>query len=475
MRTHIISCAIAALFCFGIAGCSTMPASSTDATAVKFTMPEFDNYTLDNGLTVYLLPQKEVPLISMAAVVRAGSIDDNPSGIASLTARSLMLGTHRQTKAQIEQIADGLGASITAGADKEDSFVLAQFMSKDSATMVPLFANIVQTPSFNSDELNKLKQRQIAGLSQAKESPRAVINRYFEQFLFAEHPYAKPVSGNRDSLAAITAKQVRQFYDDYYQPQDSAIIVVGDFDVGQMKAQLQQLFGQWREGSQVARSDLDKQLPKLDKPRVLVVNKPDALETTFLIGGIGISRDNPDFIGLEVVNTILGGRFTSWLNDELRVNSGLTYGARSHFNTHAHAGVFTISSFTNKKTTQAAIDLALKTYAKLWQQGVDAKTLASAKAYVKGQFPPNYETNQQLVSLLKDMYIYGLDEEVINSFDEQVDKLTVADTKRLVTQYFPQQNLQFVLIGNAAEIMPIAKQYGEVKVVNINDIGFSAN
>ena len=225
----------------------------------------------------------------------------------------------------------------------------------------------------------------------------------------------------------------------------------------------------------VTQPDLSANLPKLDESRVLLVNKGDAIETTFLIGGQGITFDNPDSVGVTVVNTILGGRFTSWLNDELRVNAGLTYGARSGFSEYSKAGIFKISTFTKSSTTEETVDLALKTYSRLWKTGIDQATLDSAKAYVKGQFPPKFETNGQLAGLLSDMYLYGFDDNFINDFQAKVDGLTVADTKRLVNAYFPQNNLQFVMVGNAEKIAPIAAKYGKVIQVDIKDVGFKAN
>ena len=211
-----------------------------------------------------------------------------------------------------------------------------------------------------------------------------------------------------------------------------------------------------------------------NKPKVLLVNKSDATESTFLIGGKGISQSNADRVGLSVINTILGARFTSWLNDELRVNAGLTYGAGSRFSSYSKDGVFAISTFTKTETTIEAIDLALKTYARLWEKGIDQATLSSAKAYVKGQFPPKFETSSQLASLLVNMYGYQFDETYINTFEQQVNSLTVEKSKQLIAKYFPQENLQFVIVGKAADIKEKVAKYGDVSIVDIKDVGFKA-
>jgi predicted Zn-dependent peptidase len=200
-----------------------------------------------------------------------------------------------------------------------------------------------------------------------------------------------------------------------------------------------------------------------------LINKDDAKETTFYIGAPGISRNNPDFVSIEVVNTLFGGRFTSMLNDELRVNTGLTYGASSRFSPLKTGGSFVISTFTAGKTTEQAVDKAVEVLNTLHEKGVDEKSLASAKNYVKGQFPPRYETAAQLASLLTQMYWYNFDESFINNFQKNVDGLTVEKAKQIIATYFPKEKLQFVMVGKAADIKKIAEKYGTVTQVEITE------
>lgn len=437
-----------------------------------FGIPDYEKYVLANGLIFYLMPQKEVPLITVNAVVRAGAVNDTAAGVAGMTIQSLLLGSEGKSKTEIELMVDSLGASIYTDVGKEGSYLGADFMAKDSDVMLSLVQKLLLSPNFNEVEFAKLRQREIAGLAQAKESPRSVINNYLDKLIFGLHPYGNSSSGDRLSLAEIDVSQLKIFYKRYYQPSNTAITIVGDFDVAQMKPRLDKLFGQWKNVAPIIKVDLKSAQSRLDASHVLLVNKSDAIETTFLIGGKGIARDNPDYVGLKVINTVLGGRFTSWLNDELRVNASLTYGARSEFIAYSEGGIFRISSFTKSETTKETIDLALKTYARLWEKGMDQATLDSAKAYVKGQFPPQFETNGQLASLLSDMYLYRFDDRFINDFQSNVDSLSLVATQRLIREYFPQKNLQLVLIGNADKIATIAADYGEVVQVDIQQVGF---
>lgn len=447
-------------------------AAASSAHAGEFKLPAFETTRLPNGLTVYMMERHDVPLVAVRAVVKAGAVNDGAqAGLANLTGDGMLLGSAKHSKAQIDQAFDFRGAMLSGGGSVEQSTVAANFARKDTDTLLPLFAELVQQPSFDAAELDKLRSRKVNGLKQAKESPRQVVGTYYRAMLFGHTAYANPPSGTVNSLSALKRDDVQAFHKRYFRPDNAALVVVGDFKPAEMRKKVAALFGHWKaEGPAPQRADYGK--VQADKPRVWVVNKSDAIETTFLIGGPGIARNDPDYVPLQVLNTVLGGRFTSWLNDELRVNSGLTYGANSSFATLSQAGTFSISSFTALPKTEAALDLALKTYERLWSKGIDQETLDSAKAYVKGQFPPRYETSEQLASLLGDMYANEVGRSQIDNFMKDVDSLTPERAKQLVEKHFPRRNLQMVLVGKAAEIGKIAAKYGEVANLEITADGF---
>ena len=239
-----------------------------------------------------------------------------------------------------------------------------------------------------------------------------------------------------------------------------------------MKQSILNLFQVWQPRNVSAENPISAPNIQFNKSRVLLVNKNDARETTFLIGEKGVSRDNPEFTEIQVINTILGDRFTSWLNEELRINSGLTYGVRSAFVPYKSTGTFLISTFTATKNTEQAIDLALNVLNRLHTTGISEEVLNSAKNYLKGQFPPNYETSGSLANLLTAMHYYNFDESYINNFEKQVDKLSVSKANEIVRKYFPKENLQFVIIGKASEIRDKVKKYGEIIEKEITEDGF---
>lgn len=446
---------------------TTLTGFSSATNAADFTLPKYEKMVLGNGLTVYLMKQDEVPLVDVVAIVKAGAVSDGKAGLAQMAASNLLLGTKSLSREAFQEKLDFIGAQTSTGADLEYSYLNASLASKDIDTVLPLLRDVLINPAFDKTEFEQQKARYLADLERQKESPRAKVGAFFNALLYQEHAYANNVGGNVESVQSITLENVKDFHSKWFSPKNSAVIVTGDIDPKAMAKKLKKLFGEWK-GKAIS-ANVSAELPQPSESTVLLVNKSDATESTFVIGGPGIKRSNPDFVAVSVVNTILGGRFTSWLNDELRVNTGLTYGARSGFSANKQGGSFTISTFTKTSTTTDAIDLALKTYAKLWQQGIDADTLNSAKSYVKGQFPPRYETSSDIAFLLGEMFVYDFDESFINTFTQQVNKLTVERSKEVIAKYFPQKNMQFVIIGKADEIREKVKQYGKLIEADIKD------
>ena len=443
---------------------------SSNLSAQGFKLPNYNTFKLPNGLTVSLMEQHDVPIISVSVILPAGAIYDyDKAGLASLTALSLKHGTKNFPKTKLDEELDFLGANVDTYATKEFAGLSSNFASKDKSKVLNIIKEIILNPVFDAAEFEKEKSRLLVSLGQQKESPKSVIGSYFDALLYGNHVYANVKNGNKSTVGKLTVNDVKDFYKTNYKPNEAAISIVGDFNANEMKATLTKLFSGWEKSAAKTNNLASKQINLPTENRVLLVNKGDAKETTFYIGSPGVSRNNPDYVAIEVVNTLFGGRFTSMLNDELRVNSGLTYGAGSRFNNLKNGGSFYISTFTASKTTEPAIDKALEVLKNLHTKGIDATALSSAKNYVKGQFPPDYETTEQLAGLLSQMFWYNFDKSFIDNFEKEVDSLDLAKANQIIAKYFPKDKLQFVLIGKSEDIKKIAEKYGKVTEVQIAD------
>ena len=429
----------------------------------QFKIPPYETYTLDNGLTVYLLEKKNFPLISFAFANNTGSIKDGEHyGLSAFTVEALKFGTENFSKSEIDSIFNFYGSELYLNPGYDFSTISSTVIKDYFDKLFDVFSEVVTKPKFDEIEIEKRKQRWIVELDQAKESPRAVIGYYFNKFIFGDDIYSNPVTGLKSTINKINKDLIVSFYNQNYHPANSAIIIVGDFNYTEMRDKIEKSFGKWNPEHQRIIYDFRLQKKTFKKSRVYLIDKDNSTETTFMIGGFGVPMSNEDKIKIEVINTILGGRFTSWLNDELRVNAGLTYGARSRFSFYNYSGTFAISSFTQTKNTETAIDLALKTYKRLFEKGIDEQALNSAKNYLKGQFPPNFETSYQLSNYFIQKFIYGLDDSYINQFEETIDNFSINQTKEIIEKYFPKENFQFTIIGKASEIEKAVSKYGEV-------------
>jgi zinc protease len=436
-------------------------------------LPPYKKVKLKNGMTVLLMQQREVPLISFNFIVKSGAVADpaGKEGVASMTAGLLRKGTKTRTADQISGELDFVGGTLNADAVHDYTTGTAEFVRKDIAKGLELLSDVLLNPTFPQGEVAKLQSQSIDAVKAAKDEAFGVVGVYYNSFLFGTHPYGRPADGDERSLAAITRADVERFYQTHYTPSNTILAAVGDFDAAEMERMLSEKFGAWPDRAAPATA-LAEPAPATGR-RLLLIDKPDSTQTFYYIGGVGVPRTNKDRVLINVVNTLFGGRFTSMLNSELRIKTGLTYGARSGFDLRRVRGPFFISTYTQNATTERAIDLTLDILKRLHEKGITAEELKSAQSYIKGQFPPRIETSDQLASLIAQFEFYGLDEAEVNTLYSQIDAMTLADATRIIKEYFPLDNLTFVLVGKASEIESIAKKYApNVSRKSINDPGF---
>lgn len=444
-------------------------ASPTFVMSQIFKLPKYSTFKLPNGLVVNLMEQHEVPVISVAVLLPAGAIyDGEKSGLAALTSDALLLSTKNYSKYELDKALGYVGANLTVSAHKEYASLNAKFAAKDTNPIFDIIKEVLLSPTFDAAEFEKEKNRALIAIERQKESPKSIIQSYFDQLIFGTHVYGNILQGTQSTLGGLEPADVLDFYKTNYVPDGSVISVVGDFSSKDMKSKITKLFSSWKGSAKTIQNLAAMPIKPLSEPRVLLVNKDDAKETTFYVGFNGTNRNDPQLVDITIINTLFGGRFTSMLNDELRVNSGLTYGASSKFQPFKYGGSFTISTFTANETTEAALEKTFEVLDKLHRKGLNEKALASAKNYVKGQFPPKYETVGQLSKLLSEMFWYNLDASYINNFQSKVDALDVKKANEIIDTYFPKENLQIVLIGKASEIKDIAEKYGKVIETEIN-------
>lgn len=346
--------------------------------SLKF--PPYKKVVLPNGLTLLLMEQREVPIVSLSVVVRAGSVADpaGKEGVASLTAALLRKGTPTRSADRFAEELDFIGGSFGAGVSVDSTQASAEFMKKDLDKGLDLVADAMLHPTFPAGEVTKLVAQRVDGIKAAKDRAAGVIGTYFNAYSMGI-TRTRPAGGDETSLASVTRDDVARFYDTHYVPSSTVMAVVGDFAAADMEKAIAARFGAW-PAKKAPVVSLPDAVPVKGR-RLLLVDKPDSTQTFFRLGNVGISRSNPDRVVVEIVNTLFGGRFTSMINTALRIKSGLTYGAGSSFAQWRAKGPFAINSYTRNASTEQALDLTLETLKQLHERGITEDDLLSAKTY----------------------------------------------------------------------------------------------
>ena len=437
-----------------------------------YQLPQPKRIQLPNGLVVLLLEKHELPLASVELALRSGSVSDpqGKEGLASITADLLRKGTATRSAEKISADMDFIGLVYDARTTLESTSVAIDFLRKDTDTALDLLADVVLHPTFPADEVKKLVAQRQDSLRSSKDNPQAVLGPYFMKALYETHPYGRPASGDEGSVATITREDALADYKRLFTPGNAVLAVVGDFDAAAMQARLQTLFGSW-QGTTPPPTPVPAMKPITGR-HVVLVDKPDATQTYFAVGNIGLTETSPDRAPVEVVNTLFGGRFTSMFNEELRVKSGYSYGANSSFQLLQTPGAFRMTTFTKNATTGPAIDKTFEVLARLHAHPFAEADLLSSKNYLRGTFPPSLETSPSLAHQLALLEVQGLTPKEFNTELLAEQNTTLSDANRVIDADFPTDNYVMVIIGKAGEIANLAAKYGTVVTKKISAPGY---
>ncbi|HEY7290228.1 MAG TPA: pitrilysin family protein [Vicinamibacterales bacterium] len=420
---------------------------------IKF--PPYELQTLPNGLQVIAVAQHEQPVVSMRLLVRAGSASDptDKLGLARLVASLLDQGIKGEpgvTARSAEELADAIdfiGGAMGAGAASDLTHVNMVVMKDSFETGMRMLSDIARHPAFDPKELERQRQQMLSGLQVSNEDPEYVANAVFDRLVYGTHPYGMPDSGTPDTLAAVTRNDLVAFHSKYFHPNNAILAIVGDTTPEEAFGMAKKVFGDW------ARHDLSAETfvnPPEPTRRVIVVNKPDAVQTEVRVGHLGIPRNQPDYMAVNLAIRILGGEGSNRLHQVLRTERGLTYGAQAEMDALKSSGDFEAETNTRSEATGEVLRLIVDEFWRLQRERVGERELADAKAYLTGSFPLTIETPDAIALKVVDVVFYGLPLEDLQTFRERVNAVTVDDIQRVARKYLRPDQLSVVLVGNAA-------------------------
>ena len=424
---------------------------------VKF--PPYEVRTLPNGLRVVAVAQHEQPAVTLRLLVRAGAAQDpaGKAGLATLTASLLDQGTPTRTSEQIADAIDYIGGALGAGAGTDLSFINVVVMKDSFDSSLDLLSDLVRNASFAEDEIARQRQQMLSTLQVSYEDPEYLAGTVIDRLVYGFHPYGVPSGGTRESIGSLTRDDIVRFHQHWFTPNNAILAIVGDLTPQEAFAGAERAFGSWvgREVPAVRFPD-----PPPPTRRVVVVDRPGAVQTEIRIGNVAIPRKHSDYLALELAIRILGGEGSNRLQRVLRSERGLTYGASADLQALKQTGGIVADTDTRSEATGQALRLAVDEFWSLIREPVGEWELSNAKAYMTGNFPLTLETPNAIALQVLNMVFYEIDLKELETFRERVNAVTPDDIQRVARAYLQPNRLSIALVGDARSIGPQLKSVG---------------
>lgn len=418
-------------------------------------LPALERSSLPNGVTLQLVQQHELPLVQLTLVIAGGTkLDASQPGLASFTSRMLTEGAGARDVNALQSELAFLGAQLSANAGTDAFTISLNVPRRTLDQALDLLGDVVMRPTFRAADVRRQRDLRLAGILQRRDNANTLAALAFNQIVFpAGHPYHRASDGDSASTAALDSASVRAFYEQTFVPERARFVVVGDVTVPEMRALLGKRFGGWTRGTTPRTMAAVTVKPVSNtQVKVYLVDKPNAAQSVIYLGAPGADRLSPDYPALMVMNTILGGSFSSRLNTNLRETRGYTYGISSQFTWSPLPGPFVISSGVRSNVTDSSLVEIVKELQMLRDLAVDAAELERAKAYVALGVPQRFETNAQIASQLVSLGYFSLPLASLGDFVSKVSQVTAADVQRVARQYLPVGSATLVIVGDLAKI-----------------------
>jgi zinc protease len=435
-------------------------------------LPDYEEMVLENGLKVFVVPTGEVPLVTMRLLVPAGSCVDKRGGegLAAMAARLLLKGADGMSAEEISSAAEGVGGRLDAWAGRDYAVVTGDFLSRDFELGLGLLARAVTAPDFPKDEFEREKSIVLAEAMSVKENPYRLANREFLRLLMDSHPYGNPIDGYPASVEKMNLEDVTKFHGDFYVPEGSVLAVVGDVDSGKARKLIEKELGGWKGSAPAGDGVASLEKGRARSRRIIVIDKPDLTQSQIRIGNIAVGRGTPDYFDLKVANCILGEGFTSRLMDEIRVNRGLSYGARSWLGQYRHGGFFGVYTYTKNATLRETIDVALEQVRLMRDEKLGEDELAGGKRYISGLFPFDIETNADIAQWLTELEYYRLGADFVEKYRSRIGEVSSDGVMRVAKEHFGYDGSLIVVMTNYGETREQLEGLGEIEVISISQI-----
>ena len=414
-----------------------------------YRFPTFVRDRLANGIELIVAPVHKLPMVTIMVIADAGAMAEpaGRAGVASLTARALLEGTQRRSAMELTERLESLGAATEAYADWDSAAVSMTVLSTKLVEAFDLFGEVLRDPAFPEREVERLKAERLAELLQLRTEPRGLADEMFSRFLYdASSRYAMPEGGGSETVARLSAGAAREFYDARYRPEGLTLVVVGDVTAQRARSLADRVFASWEAAPPAEAVVLDG--AARTSRAIHIVKKEDAPQSELRLGHVGLPRHHADYFHVLVMNSVLGGLFSSRINLNLRERHGYTYGAFSSYEWRRGAGPFVVSSAVQSGVTDAAAREVLAEVERIREAEVTEDELTLATSYLAGVFPIRYETTAAIARALAALVVYRLPADYFDGYRDRVSAVSTADVLRAAREHLHPEQLQLVVVGD---------------------------
>jgi predicted Zn-dependent peptidase len=433
---------------------------------LRVALPKPVEAKLKNGLTVLIIEDRRAPFISLQLHIGGAGALFEPThlaGLASTTAQMLREGTKSRSSAQIAEAVDRLGAGLSAGSSfgSSETVLSASGLSDNFDAWFEIVVEVLLNPSFPADELEKLKQRQRVQLRQQRSAANFLASERFNHAVYDGHP-ASVVSANENSIAAISRDTLVEWHRERYRPQDAILGFAGNVRAAELIPKLEKAFAGWKAGG--SKEKWPREPRAAQARRVFLVDRPNSVQTTVVLGNIAIDRLSPDYLPMVVMNHVIGAGASGRLFLNLREEKGYTYGVYSDFTALRYPGAWRASGNMRTEVTEPALAEFFREIRRLRDEDVPAPELEANKRAIAASFALSLEQPTAPLNFAIVSKRYGLPPGYWDAYPVKVMEITAADVRRVARRYLNPETMQLVAVGDSANIKAALEKYGPVQV-----------
>lgn len=415
---------------------------------IEFSLPHIEKFRLENELEVVFVKKVNLPIVQLNLLVNAGSVFDSndKSGLANLTSMCIDEGAGKYSALELDNEIETLGSVLGISTNQDSTFITMLSLEEKIEQSVDLFSDIIIRPHFNEEDFQRQKRKAITHLLQLNDQPSYIATSIHEKIIFNDSIYESPIYGNKESLENISNNDIKEFYQKYFTTRNSKLIVAGNIETEELKSLLDSKLSVWQNNSEINEPALT--LEKSDK-KIYFIEKENAAQSEIRIGHICGNKNDEDFYANSILNSLLGGQFSSRINLNLREDKGYTYGAQSSFHYNRQRGYFAVSTAVESKNTGDALKEIYKEL-NLVKETLSEEEVNFAKSFLIKRYPSMFETYSQIARNLTSQIVYNLSEDYFDSYINKIENTTFEEIVSAAKNKIKLNKMVTLIVGNSS-------------------------